>query len=316
MSLPKNVIAYLKGLMCIFENANCVSLSELSQSSHDSLSRILNNEKFSGQTLLDNFTMRILGKLTDGWLIIDDTVISKTFAKKIENLAWVFDSKIGKSIVGMDIIALVWSNGKINIPIGIRIYKPKSGKKKIDLAVELLELAKRLEIRPRYVAFDSWYASEKLMKKIRGYHWHFVTRMKPNRKLEGIPLREIQRNPYWMMEGKISGGLKVAIVRHGKKYFAASNLKLSKQELLAQYKSRWQIETVFRMLHSKLGIDQCESRKLIAQSAHFHLCLMAYAILANEKYLTGRTIYSIKRKCSFDFKIADNILSKLNFQSA
>jgi hypothetical protein len=43
MSLPKNVIAYLKGLMCIFENANCVSLAELSQSSHDSLTRILNN---------------------------------------------------------------------------------------------------------------------------------------------------------------------------------------------------------------------------------------------------------------------------------
>jgi transposase len=260
--------------------------------------------------------MRILGKLTGGWLIIDDAVISKTFAKKIESLAWVFDSKIGRSIVGMDIVAIIWSNGKINIPLGIRIYKPKSGKKKIDLAIDLLELAKKLKIRPLYVAFDSWYASEKLMKKIRGYSWHFVTRMKPNRKLEGIPLREIQRNPYWMMEGKISGGLKVVVVRHGKKYFSASNLKLSKQELLAQYKSRWEIETVFRMLHSKLGIDQRESRKLIAQSAHFHLCLMAYAILANEKYLTGQSIYQLKRQCSFNFKIADNILSKLNFQSA
>jgi hypothetical protein len=313
MSLPKNVIAYLKGLMCIFENANCASLAELSLSSHDSLSRILNNEKFSWQILLENFTMRILGKLSGGWLIVDDTVISKIFAKKIENLAWVFDSKIGKSIIGMDIVALVWSNGKINLPIGIRIYRPKSGKKKIDLAIELLELAKKLKIRPQYVAFDSWYASEKLMKKIRSYRWHFATRLKPNRKLAGIPLREIQRNPYWMMAGKISGGLEVIVVRHGKKYFAASNLKLSKQELLAQYKSRWQIETVFRMLHSKLGIDQCESRKLIAQSAHFHLCLMAYAILAKEKYLTGLSIYQVKRNCSFNFKTADNILSKLNF---
>ena len=316
MSLPKNVIAYIKGLMCVFENANCLSLAATSLSSHDSLTRILNNEKFSWQTLLENFIMRIFGKLSNGWLIIDDTIISKIFAKKIENLAWVYDSKIGKSIIGLNIVALIWSNGKINIPIGIRIYKPKSGKTKMDLAIELLELAKRLKIRPLYVVFDSWYSSGKFMKIIRGYKWHFVTRLKPNRLFNGVPLREVQRHPYWIMEGKLSGGQRVIIVRHGKKYFAASNLELSKQEILAQYKSRWEIETVFRMLHSKLGIDQCESRKLIAQSAHFHLCLMAYAVLKNEQYITGKSIYRIKRKCSFDFKTADNILFKLNFQSA
>ena len=260
--------------------------------------------------------MRIFGKLSNGWLVIDDTIISKVFAKKIENLAWVYDSKIGKSIIGLNIVALIWTNGKLTVPLGLKIYKPHSGKTRIDLAIELLKIAKRLHLRPQYVAFDSWYASGKLMKQIRQYRWHFVTRLKPNRLFNGVPLKEIQNNPYWMIEGKIAGGLKVILVRHGKKYFAASNLKLSKQEILAQYKSRWEIETVFRMLHSKLGIDQCESRKLIAQSAHFHLCLMAYAILKNEQYITGRSIYRIKRKCSFDFKTADNILTKLNFQSA
>jgi len=316
MLLPKNVIAYIKGLMCVFENANCVSLGQASFSSHDSLTRILNNEKLSWQTLLNNFIMRIFGKLSDGWLIIDDTVISKIFSKKIENLAWVYDSKIGKSIIGLNFVALIWSNGKINVPIGIRIYRPKLEKKKIDLAIELLELAKRLKIRPLYVTFDTWYASDKFMKIIRSYKWHFVTRLKPNRKFNGVQLRDVQRHPYWIIEGKLSGGQKVIVVRHGKKYFAASNLKLSKQELLAQYKSRWEIETVFRMLHSKLGVDQCESRKLISQNAHFHLCLMAYAILKNEQYITSKSIYQIKRNCSFDFKTADNILSKLNFQSA
>jgi len=316
MLLPKNVIAYIKGLMGVFENANCSSLSALANCSHDSLTRILNNEKFSWQTLLENFILRIFGKLSGGWLAIDDTIISKVFAKKIENLAWVYDSKIGKSIIGLNIVALVWTNGQLTLPLGLRIYKPNSGKSKIDLAIELLACAKRLKIRPLYVAFDSWYAASKLMKTIREYRWHFVTQLKSNRTVNGIPLKEIQRNPYWMTEGKIAGGLKVSVVRHGKKYFAASNLKLSKAELLAQYKTRWEIETVFRMLHSKLGIDQCEARKLLAQSAHFHLCLMAYATLKNEAYITRQSIYRIKRKCSFDFQMTDNILSKLNFQSA
>ena len=316
MLLPKNVIAYVKGLMCVFENANCVSLANASNSSHDSLTRILNNGKLSWQTLLNNFSLRIFGKLSDGWLIIDDTIISKTFAKKIENLAWVYDSKIGRSIIGLNIVALIWTNGKLTVPVGLRIYKPNSGKTRIDLAIELLQTAKRLKIRPLYVAFDSWYAAAKLMKTIRKYQRHFVTQLKANRAVNGIPLKEIQRNPYWMMQGKIAGGLKVLIVRHGKKYFAASNLKLSKQELLSQYRSRWEIETVFKMLHSKLGIDQCESRSLNAQSAHFHLCLMAYAVFAKERCNSGQSVYQIKRNCSFDFKTADNILSKLNFQSA
>ena len=316
MLLPKNVICYIRGLMCVFENANCVSLGHASASSHDSLSRILNNEKFSWQTLLENFIMRIFGKLSGGWLILDDTIISKVFAKKIENLSWVFDSKIGRSIIGLNIVVLIWTNGKITVPLGLKVYRPNSGKTKIDLAIELLKIAKYLHLKPLYVAFDSWYASGKLMKAIREYRWHFVTQLKSNRTINGIPLKEIQRNPYWMMTGKLSGGLKVLIVRNGKKYFAASNLKLSKQELLAEYKSRWEIETVFKMLHSKLGLDRCESRKLRAQEAHFHLCLMAYAIFAQEKFASGKSLYQLKRNCSFDFNETDNILSKLNFQSA
>lgn len=314
-SLSKNVSNYLKGLLCVFENANCVSLSKISSCSHDSLTRVL-KRKLSWQTLLESSILRTFGKLRDGWLIIDDTVISKKFADKIENLAWVFDSKIGKSILGLNIVVLVWSNGKITIPLSLKIYKPRSDKTKIDLAVELLKYAKFLKIKPKFVVFDSWYSADKLLRTIISYRWHFITRLKSNRLLNGIPLKKIQRNPYWIMEGKIKGELKVIVVKHGKRYFAASNLKSSKKEILDAYRDRWAIETIFRVLHSKLGIDQCSARKLTSQSAHFHLCLMTYIALEKEKYITGKSIYWIKRECSFNFKTAGNLLNKLNFQSA
>ena len=41
----------------------------------------------------------------------------------------------------------------------------------------------------------------------------------------------------------------------------------------------------------------------------------AISVPVNDQ-LAGGSIYKIKRKCRFDFKTADNILSKLNFQSA
>lgn len=316
MLLPQNVIKYLKGLMCVFENATCVALSEISKNSHDSLARVLNGKKFCWQTLLQNFILRTFGKLQDGWLMIDDTIISKKFARSMENVAWLWDSKIGKSLLGLNIVLIAWSNGEITIPLALKVYQKKSGKTRIDLAVELIHYAKSLGIKPKYVTFDSWYAASQIFKAIKNCQWKFVTQLKNNRKLEGVPLKEIQRNPYWMMQGKIVGGIKVVVVRNGKKYFASNDLKLSKKELLLAYKGRWEIETIFRMLHHKLGLDECQMRKIDAQSAHFHLCLMAYVALEKERFIQNKTIYQIKRNCSFDFQYADNILFRLNFQGA
>ena len=302
--------------MCVFENATCVALSEISANSHDSLARVLNGKKFCWQTLLQNFILRTFGKLQGGYLLIDDTVISKQFARSIENIAWLYDSKIGKCILGLNIVLIAWSNGDITLPLAMRVYQKKSGKTKIDLAVELIEHAKRLGIKPKYLTFDSWYAAQKIFKALTLCEWKFVTQLKSNRKLNGIPLKEIQRNPYCMTQGEISGGIKVVVVRNGKKYFASNDLEVSKKELLLAYKGRWNIETIFRMLHHKLGLDECQMRKLNSQNAHFHLCLMAYAALEQERFIRKTTIYQIKRNCSFNFQYADNILFKLLFQCA
>lgn len=314
--LPKNAINYIKGLLCVFENANCVSLSKIIGCSHDSLARILNEQKLSWQTLLESFFLRIFGKLHDGWLIIDDTVISKRFAKKIENLDWVFDSKIGKSILGLSIVLLAWSSGKITIPLAIKVYQKSNGKTKIDLALELLEHVKFLDLKPKFITFDSWYAADKLLKKIVKLGCVFITQIKKNRKINGAQASRLFPNPYWIFQGKLSSGCEVKIVRNGKKYFATNNLSLTKKEILSLYKGRWLIETVFRMPHSKLGIDECESRSLHSQISHFHLCLLAYIVLEKEKFITNKTIYQIKQECSFDFQKADYIVNTLFFQCA
>ncbi len=316
MYLQKNAINYLKGLLCVFENANCVALARISKCSHDSLARVLNGKKFSWQILLQNFLLRTFGKLQNGYLIIDDTVISKRFSKTIENLAWIFDTKIGKSILGLNIVMLAWSNGVVTIPLAIKVYQKNNKKSKIDLAIELINYAQKLFIKPNYITFDSWYASTKLLKKIIDCQWIFITKIKKNRKLNGVSLKKVYQNPYWMKEGIITGGIKILVVRNGKKYFATNDLSLTKKEILARYKGRWLVETIFRVLHSFLWLDKCQCRKLDSQVAHFHLCLMAYSILEKEKFIQKKSIYEIKRNCRFDFKIANNILFKLNFQCA
>ncbi len=150
-----------------------------------------------------------------------------------------------------------------------------------------------------------------MLEKINEYEWIFITQIRRNRKFNGTQLKLYKRHPYWIERGTIFGNLEVTIVRHGKKYFATNNLTLSKKEIRSLYKGRWLVETLFRFLHSKLGINDCQARSVISQNAHIYLCLMTYLLLEKEKLLTGQTLYQLKRNYSLKPKKAELLLFKL-----
>lgn len=316
--MPLRIVPYLKGLLAVAETATCTALSRVvKETSHDNLSRILKEPKFRWQTLLRTLGLRIFGKLSDGWLIIDDTVIDKSFAKRIENLSWIYCSKKQRSVLGLNLVLLAWGNGKITIPLAFKIWKKGGGKSKFDLALELLAYARNvLQIRPQYVTFDSWYASKKILKRLKRYRWIFYSQLKRNRIFNGVQVCQYGKTRYWTAAGTIFDGFKVLVVKHGDKYFATNNLKCSKAELLAAYKTRWAIETCFRILHNKLGLGECQSRSLQCQTAHVSLCLMSLLILERAKIDSGKTHYQLRREFTFHPELVNQSLFKLNLVSA
>jgi hypothetical protein len=197
-------------------SANCVALAEaLETVSHDRLTRLLQSD-WSGQRLLE-LACRTLFVCERGYLIIDETVIPKPFAVAIEGLAWVFSSLERKPVYGLSVVLLVWTNGTLRIPLGMRLWR-KNGPSKYELALELLSYARnRLRCCPDDVLFDAWYPSRALLKRIRDDGWYFVCRLKKNRRFNGHAVRHHRRHPYWAECGWLSGGLKVLVVRHGKK---------------------------------------------------------------------------------------------------
>lgn len=314
---PEALGAYLKGLLCVSERATATALARIIRgTAHDRFTRILRDKRLDWQTLLSSLALGITGKLNKGYLIIDDTIIDKAFARAIEGVAWVYSSKEQRSILGLAVVVLVWSNGTLTIPLGIRVWK-KGGKSKVTLAIDLLVWAKKfLKIKPRFVVFDSWYAAGSVLKIITEFGWTWVSQLKRNRKLNNLSLGALKKNPYWIMNGRLSGGHEVVVVRHGKKYFVTSNHSWSKDQILLAYRSRWPIETMFRVLHSELGVDECQARSLVSQHAHLHLCLMAYTMLAHESYFTKRTCYAMRREYRFAPEKADLLITKLIFQGA
>jgi hypothetical protein len=95
-------------------------------------------------------------------------------AVAIEGLAWVFSSLERKPVYGLSVALVVWTNGTLRIPLGLRLWR-KSGPSKYALALELLSDARhRLRCRPDYVLCDVWYPSKTLLKRIRDDRWYFV----------------------------------------------------------------------------------------------------------------------------------------------
>jgi hypothetical protein len=296
--MPKLVWLYLTALLYYRTSATCVALAEALQTvSHDRLTRMLQSD-WSGHTLLD-VVCRTLFVWNRGFLLIDDTVIPKPFATAIENLAWVYSSQEHKPVYGLSLVLLVWTNGILRIPLGIRLWH-KGGPSKYALAMELLSYARnRLRCRPDYVLFDAWYPSRALLKRIRDYGWYFVCRLKKNRRFNGHAVRTYRRHPYWAATGRLTGDLKVLVVRYGAKYYATNRLTLSAAEVRRLYRFRAQIEEVIRVCKDQLTLTGCQARSEKAQQHHITCCLIAFCVLERERHDRGLSIYKLKRTLSF-----------------
>ena len=296
-------LGYIQGLVLRIGRANCTNLVKRVGGSHDRFTKLLNTAGIDWATILMRAMFRIFGSIEGGYLIVDETTINKSFAKIIEGCSWVWSSKEGRHVFGYHVTLLLWSNGLRTIPLAIRVYQKATEKKNqitsIDLAIELLDYAKNtLEIKPALVLMDGFYSADKVLKCLHGWEWKYVMRVKKNRALNGTKISAIYRHPYWETSGVLSCSLAVRIIRHGKRYFVTNDLTTDKKTILERYGDRWNIEEVFRVLHSELGLDECESRSRSAQTAHFYLALIGYGVLESEKTRTEyATHYSLIEKC-------------------
>ena len=228
--MPTLVWLYLTALLYDRGSARCVALAEaLETVSHDRLTRMWPGH-WSGQTRLE-LALHTLFVWERGSLILDATALPKPCATASEGLAWVFSRQERKPVSGLSLVLLVWTNGSLRLPLGMRLGR-KGGPSKYDLALDLLRYARnRLRCHPDYVVFDAWYPSRALLKRIRDYGWDFVCRLKKNRRFNARPLRIYRRHPYGAARGWLSGGLKGLVVRHGKQYDATKRLTLAAAEV-------------------------------------------------------------------------------------
>ena len=95
---------------------SCVNLAKLSaQQSHDTLRRLLYRQVPWSRRLWEFFAQTLVRK--GGYGIIDNTSWER-FTRVAEAVSWVGSSSVGKPVWGMQVVLLLWTEGKWKGPLG------------------------------------------------------------------------------------------------------------------------------------------------------------------------------------------------------
>lgn len=227
-----------------------------------------------------------------GWLSIDDVLLEKPYAEKIEGVYWQYSSKTGRSELGINVTVLTWCDGTRTIPIKFMVYeKDDNGKPlqtKNNFAEESIKYAYGLGINPKHVCFDSKYPSNNILNIIHSINWTYYTQLPSNRLFnnEQLKKRKYQLLP---VEGNLKGvGHEVSVIKHCNRFYITNankttGNKVSRQQILSNYAVRWSIEDFFRAVKQLCHIKECKSRAIALQRKYIMLSFRAFMLLQDQK---------------------------------
>lgn len=88
-------------------------------------------------------------KLEEGFLIVDDSTLDKPYAEEMAFVRRMWSGKHHRTIKGMGLVTLVWTDGTTVIPIDFRIYNiDEDDKTKNDHFRECLTRQKNMALIP------------------------------------------------------------------------------------------------------------------------------------------------------------------------
>lgn len=127
------VALYVTGLLLLDARPSQPRISQaLPVREHDALTRLLRTAPLSTRALMGGAGVlvvalsRALG--TPGYLVVDDVVIEKPFAKRLPWAAWTSSFAQQRTVYGCHIVLLSWTSdptGRWRIPVTFRLWRPK-----------------------------------------------------------------------------------------------------------------------------------------------------------------------------------------------
>ena len=304
----------------------------------DTAYRFLNSVRFNWMrftTLLAASVIReAIDPLTGGdrmsAFIVDDSVFERNRSSKVELLARVFDHARHRYVKGFRMLTLGWSDGATFVPVNSCLLSTENAENRLveanpvdkrsygawirrlaqskatDVLPELVRQAQDAGVRAKYILFDSWFTSPKMISAMRALKLHTVAMVKKADNLlflyqgEKLSNKEIYRRSrkrrgrakYLLSvmvdvchEGVVIPAKLVFVRNRNKKsdylVLISTDTALSEEEIIQLYGKRWDIDVFFKTCKSVLNLArECRSLSYDAMCAHTAIVFTRYIFLA------------------------------------
>jgi putative transposase len=284
------------------EAARCSGAPE-NTPAHDAYSRLLTRLPPDTKALWEEVQPFV--QLQNGVLVLDDSTLDKPYARHMDLRVYHWSGKHKRSVPGINLITLLWTDGGAKLPIDCRLYdKPTTGNGKNTSFKEMLATAQERGFTPSCVCFDSWYSSLDNLKTIRTCGWRWLTCLEKNRQVNPDGQGNVRLDQVVIPEE----GLIVHLRGYGlirvfcepinfeeARYWATNDLDMTQAERAELAGCAWAIEEYHRGLKQCCGVEGCPARRDRMQRNHILLSIRAFVRLEVERLRTGKSWYTIKK---------------------
>jgi putative transposase len=270
---------------------------------HDAFSRLLRDLQPDPQQLWQEAQALVA---PGGLLILDDTTIEKPYAHKMALVTRHWSGKRRAVVNGINLLTLLYTDGERHIPCDYRIYdKEHDGLSKNDHFRAMLKVAAARGLSPRYVCFDSWYASLDNLKAVREWGWHWFTRLKRNRlvnpdrsgnvALAGLELSAAGQVVHLQGYGMIKV-FKIVAPDGDVEYWATDDEQMNPEQRGELAHQVWAIERYHLGLKQYCGVEGSHARGEVQQRNHIGMSIRAFLRLELARLRSGWSWWESKHQ--------------------
>lgn len=320
MPRPKKSFSHLNYCQYLIATPSNYTLTNYAEHvenvSHDLVKLFLENERLTASDVWRQVKTTIVPS-PQGYIVFDDTVLDKSYSKKIDSVRWQYSGNAHRVIRGIGLLNCIYVNPETQQfwVIDYRVFDPdKDGKTKITHVEEMLNNAvyhKQLAFKT--VLMDSWYANYQLMLRIHQLGKLFYCPLKKNRLVRPWGTEENYQAVSQLMwdENALKRGQPVQLKNMPKaiplRLFSIS-VSTNRIDFVVTNDTnqgcaddtkkicaiRWYVEQFHREIKQLTGIERCQCRKQRIQRNHIACALQAWVLMKKVAYETQQTVYQIK----------------------
>jgi hypothetical protein len=332
-----NTAAYTQALLCTESRKTCANMALNMRQSRDALYKCFKHPvecKNEVQTKLIALAEQELNG-EEKYLLFDDSQLAKPHAQNIEGVDLAFDGSSGRAELCLQIVTAMITDLQTKLPVSLKPFFSKQiagkfFKSKSEVAVQIFLLLHPFFVFKLVIA-DAHYATKLFLQFLSKQKQAFLMKFPCNRIVkigektgQLQKLLRLKRNEHFRCAmGQFDQCLYyfyvVKLNSYTTCYFISLN-EIAKEDLVAIYRIRWNIELFHRTAKQLLGWKDCQMRAIEKQVLH-SLCVMhayAKADVARVKLKLETTESAIKMLWRVKSKLANSskAASMQNFRYA